>query len=54
MSAVQYLAPLWASTVYVEFCIHYAECRRMDILVGIKAVTTNSHSDSVDLKNCSK
>ena len=34
----------------MEFCIQCADCRRTDILVGFKAVTTSSHSDSVDFR----
>ena len=39
---------IWYCTVYVAFCILCADFRRMDILVGVKVVPTNSQSDSVD------
>ena len=34
----------------MEFCIQCADCQGTNVLVGIKAVTTNSHSDTVDFR----
>ena len=34
----------------MKFGVQSADRRRADILIGVKAVTTNSHSDSVDFR----
>jgi hypothetical protein len=36
-------------TIEMKFCVNDANSRRMDILVGVKAITTNSHADWEDL-----
>jgi len=40
---------IWYYALNVNFCINYANCMRLNILVGIKPITSYSHPDSLKI-----